>query len=106
MEVGRYHPYLRRVLETLKTGMPTIDNGYASELVVKASNDTEDPDGAFVRLLVFREITRLPMRYCQFPGNAIRMGAARSSSTEMSRLAARARLETALQRNTPSSTEA
>lgn len=104
---GRAAPRLppQRVPQGLHR-LARLDDEYALTMAVKAVNGTAGPSGTVPSWLLFGVVPRLPIHPLPLPNNTDRMMALRLAGDEMARITARARIETALSRNTPGAADA
>lgn len=97
----RYHSYLRRIYNKVRTRDPAMDPKYALQLAIKAVNDTAGPSGLVPTLLVFGVHPRIPLLAKELPDNAARMKALHEARKEMVTLSHQSKLRTASRSQVP-----
>lgn len=98
----RYHFFLRRIFNKVKTDTPKMSGKQALSLSI---NDTPGPDDLVPTLLFVGVMPRLPIKPHNLPDQVIRMKAMKQARYEAVKLVARSRFATAITSNVPAAAD-
>eukprot|EP00171_Calliarthron_tuberculosum_P000524 IDg524t1 len=97
----RYHAYLRRIFEKVRSEHPRMDQHDVLSISVHAMNTTAGPNGLIPTLLVFGCLPQLPSGFSDVPEQRERMKTMIQARNEMAVIIAKSRIQTALNKRVP-----
>jgi hypothetical protein len=97
----RYHGRLRRIFRKVRYDYPNLTPDISLRLVVKAMNDTMNPECLVPSYLVFGILPRFPALNSKLPTQIYRMKALEAARAEMETIISELRVRRALSANIP-----
>lgn len=97
----KYHDFLRRIYCKVRMEHPALKKEDSLSFAVHAMSNTAGPHGLAPILLVFGVVPQFPLGFYDLPKQRERMNARHKARSEMTKVVATARIQTALNRNVP-----